>query len=306
MENTRFGDCTDPSPKARRLGCVRRFSFLRTMRLRMRWHSRSARILPPRQAPRALSASARGGPPPKKNGRHVLHLVCLSGAHGWAGCPGGGSGGRAGGRLAGRLRPRPAPAAGRAAGPTASDGKATGPTWRRGTHAHCVHCALFMPRTCRSTLVPQAALRPCVATAPSARWAPRGGATHLPIGPPPRERHSSMRCAKDGTRFSAPGYRPQTAVTRFLNVSKVSAFASSLRTCGLAQPQTFSCGFKSGECAGQCGKARKPHDRMAARASSVCMSVSPSRRMVQRLRRGSVSCMKGRAACARNESTSAQ
>ena len=61
-----FGDCADPDPEARALGCLRRFSFLRAMSPRARCESFPLRIIPPRQAPRALSARAPAGP---KNNR---------------------------------------------------------------------------------------------------------------------------------------------------------------------------------------------------------------------------------------------
>ena len=56
-------------PGGQSAGFLMRFSFLRAMALRMRCQSCSARILPPRQAPRALSA--RGPGRPTKEARNV-------------------------------------------------------------------------------------------------------------------------------------------------------------------------------------------------------------------------------------------
>ena len=71
------GDCTDPGPEARALGCLRRFSFLRTLFLHSRCYSRVTRIILPRQALRALSARAPAGPKKKVRG-HSKHRRALA------------------------------------------------------------------------------------------------------------------------------------------------------------------------------------------------------------------------------------
>lgn len=101
--------------------------------------------------------------------------------------------------------------------------------------------------------------------------------THLPIGAPFRLRHLAIRFVMPGMSFAPLGYFLQAERMRLLKVETLSPFFSVFRNSSSAHAQTFSCGLRSGECAGHKGKTRMRMALKAASASRVCISVSPSK-----------------------------